>query len=121
MTVLVSCLKNLRFKSRKEIQWSFLIAAHTHFQVYNYESKNLLNEIDLPVHSEICFWKWVNEETIILVSDTQILQWMVFRGLLSSMFTAVLSQCFVSLVFPLGTYLIMPSITRLSELYDSCQ
>jgi len=48
------------------------------FQVYNFESKNLLNELDM-VH-DVSFWKWTNEDTIILVTEASVFQWTVFTG-----------------------------------------
>lgn len=54
------------------------MAALNVFQVYNFETKNLLNEVEL-LH-DVVFWKWVNEETIILVTENSVHQWAVFRG-----------------------------------------
>ena len=55
-----------------------LFLAHNSFQVYNFETKNLLSEMDMLL--DVCFWKWANEDTIILITETSVFQWQVFTG-----------------------------------------
>jgi len=55
-----------------------LLSGGTLFQVFNFESKNLLSSKD--THDEVLYWNWANEETIIFVTENSILQWLVFTG-----------------------------------------
>jgi len=53
------------------------LKAHNVLQVYNFDTKNMLNEVEL-LH-EVVFWKWVNEETIMMVTEKSAHYWAVFR------------------------------------------
>ena len=67
------------FESVYFVQYlAFLFTAHNSFQVYNFETKNLLSEMDMLL--DVCFWKWANEDTIILITETSVFQWQVFTG-----------------------------------------
>lgn len=56
----------------------YFFLAHNVLQVYNFDTKNMLNEVEL-LH-EVVFWKWVNEETIMMVTEKSAHYWAVFRG-----------------------------------------
>ncbi|XP_067932137.1 clathrin heavy chain-like [Watersipora subatra] len=52
------------------------LKSHNLFQVYNFETKNLLSEVDSAL--DVCFWCWANEDTIMLVTEMSVYQWQVF-------------------------------------------
>lgn len=81
--MLIDSVSTARVYLHNKVQFAYgllVFVAHSHFQVYNFETKNLLSELE--VHTEVVFWKWVNNEMMMIVTETNVLQWSVFRGTL---------------------------------------